>query len=102
MLLLQHCVYINQLSNLFQERNLLFRRHHSIGDESVEGRACAVINTALFLAQIGAAFISGPLLAAAGDYIYIMFFTCVMSSLSFLFTLFVNMPSMPKNKIIHK
>lgn len=77
---------------------MLFRKGKSIDSEAIEGRACAVINTSIFLSLLVASFTTGPLLAIVRNNIYIMFLACVGSFLAFFSALFVRMPDIPQIK----
>lgn len=61
-------------------------------DKVVEGKACSVINTAVFAAQMTAALTVGPVATLAGSNIYIIFLCCVSSALAFFVAIFISMP----------
>ena len=89
---------ISYATFLTQEKQMLFRKPCSLQDAVVEGKACSVLSTAIFGAQITAAMTVGSISSLAGSNIYIMFLCCVPSALAFFMGVFTNMPVIAKRK----
>ena len=55
----------------------------------IEGKACSVMNVAIFLGQIGASFSVGPIVDTAGNGNYFIFIPCIAATMSFLISVFI-------------
>ena len=62
-------------------------------DDVIEGKACSVINTAVFIGQIGASLAMGPIVDTAGSGNYLMVIPCLAATVSFLIAVCVRMPT---------
>ena len=75
---------------------MMFRKSSAGQTVVVKGKAVSIINTAIFIGQIGATFTIGPVVDATGDRNYFMLIPCVFAALTFGITLFLNMPCTTK------
>lgn len=76
----------------------MFRKSAAGRTAVVKGKAISVINTAIFIGQIGATSSIGPVVDVTGDGNYFMLIPCVFAALMFCSTICSNMPVI-KNRI---
>ena len=71
---------------------MLFRRTWDNAPTVIEGKACSVINAAMFLGQIIASLLVGPIVDLMEDNNYFIVISCVAISIMFLLGVFIRTP----------
>ena len=74
----------------------MFRKEWKNRPPMVEGIAVATMNTSVFVGQILASLIIGPVVDAVGDVNYFMLIPCIFATLSFLIALPIKSPVIQK------
>ena len=67
----------------------MFRNNWTDAPDVVQGKACSVINTGLFIGQIGASFLIGPVVEATGDGNYFMVVPCIAITITFFISVLI-------------
>lgn len=75
---------------VLQKKGKLFRSNWNDAPDVVQGKACSVINTGLFLGQIGASFLIGLVVeATSGDENYFMLVPCLAIAITFFISVLI-------------
>ena len=78
-----HSFYFVNFYYLFQKSGLLLRKEWKNRPPVIEGVAVATFSTSIFIGQIIASLIIGPVVDAVGDVNYFMLIPCFFTTLSF-------------------
>lgn len=71
---------------------MLFRKNWGDQNAAVEGKACSVILTTLFIGDILAFTCSGPIIALFGTTNAVMMLTCVIAAVGLFFSSLITYP----------
>lgn len=83
------------LLSFYQDDNIMFRKPipGQSATDNVQGRACYVINTAIYLSQIVAAFITGPFIKWFQTATASIMLSCIFGAVATIFSIFVEVPN---------
>ena len=87
-----YCVTYVKLIIILQEKNMMFRKDWGDQDTAVEGKACSVILTTIFIGDILAFICTGPSIALFGTTNAVMMLTCVIAAVGLFCSSFISYP----------
>ena len=87
------------LVSLYEAEGLLLRKSWPYSNAKVNGRACAMLSIALYIAQAFVLIVNGPLINLYGSSVAVMILTSGFSFLGALVACFVTVPSKNSKKV---